>query len=136
MPCWLIKSEPSAYSFEQLVKEKKTSWTGIRNYTARNNLRAMKKGDLLLFYHSNIGKSVVGVAKVLKEHYPEQTNDGDWSAVDIAAVKPFAEPVTLGAMREHPKLADMTLWKLGRLSVVPVTQAEYAVILALGKTAP
>jgi predicted RNA-binding protein with PUA-like domain len=134
MSCWLIKSEPEAYSFEQLVKDKKTAWTGIRNYTARNNLRAMKKGDLLLFYHSNTGKAVVGVARVLNEHYPDKTGEGDWSAVDIGPVKPFVEPVTLSAMREHPKLSKMTLFKLGRLSVVPVTAAEYAMVLALGKT--
>jgi predicted RNA-binding protein with PUA-like domain len=136
MSCWLIKSEPEAYSFSQLVKDKKTAWTGIRNYTARNNLRAMKKGDLLLFYHSNTGKAVVGIAKVVKEHYADKTGEGDWSAVDVAAVKPFREPVTLSAMREHPSLKNMTLWKLGRLSVVPVTDAEYKVILALGKTTP
>jgi predicted RNA-binding protein with PUA-like domain len=136
MQYWLIKSEPDAYSFATLVKDKKTSWTGIRNYTARNNLRAMKKGDLLLFYHSNTGKEVVGIAKVVKEHYKDTTGEGDWSAVDIAAVKPFREPVTLATMREHPSLKDMTLWKLGRLSVVPVSEAEYTVILALGKTTP
>jgi predicted RNA-binding protein with PUA-like domain len=134
MSHWLIKSEPEAYSFDQLVQDKTTSWTGIRNYTARNNLRAMKKGDLALFYHSNTGKAVVGLAKVVKTHYPEAGADGDWSAVDIAAVKPFALPVTLATMREHPKLKDMTLFKLGRLSVVPITKAEYDVILGLGKT--
>jgi len=136
MSSWLIKSEPEAYSFDQLVRDKKTAWTGIRNYTARNNLRAMKKGDLLLFYHSNTGKAVVGIAKVVKEHYPDTTGEGDWSAVDIAPVKRVAEPVTLSAMREHPTLKNMTLFKLGRLSVVPVTATEYALVLGLGKTTP
>jgi predicted RNA-binding protein with PUA-like domain len=135
MSYWLIKSEPEAYSFDQLVHDKQTAWTGIRNYTARNNLRAMKTGDLALFYHSNVGKDVVGIAKVVREHYPDKTAEkGDWSAVDIAPVKPFAKPVTLAAMREHPKLANMVLFKLGRLSVVPVAAAEFRAILAAGKT--
>jgi predicted RNA-binding protein with PUA-like domain len=132
---WLIKSEPDAYPFEQLVREKRTAWTGVRNYAARNHLRAMKKGDLALFYHSSTGKAVVGVAKVVREAYPEETNEGDWSAVDFAPVKPLKEPVTLAAMREHPKLQDMVLWKQGRLSVVPVTAAEFQAIVAAGKTA-
>lgn len=134
---WLIKSEPDAYSFDQLVEDKQTAWTGIRNYTARNNLRAMKKGDLLLFYHSNVGKAVVGIATVVKEHYPEKTDDkGDWSAVDVAPVKPLVLPVTLEAMREHPKLTNMVMWKQGRLSVVPVTPVEFRAILAAAKTKP
>ena len=135
MPRWLIKSEPEAYSFDQLVKDTRTAWTGIRNYTARNNLRAMKLGDLALFYHSNTGKAVVGVAKIVREHYPEVTADkGEWSAVDIVPVAPFVVPVTLAAMREHPKLTNMVLWKLGRLSVAPVTQPEFRAILGAGKT--
>jgi predicted RNA-binding protein with PUA-like domain len=134
MPHWLIKSEPEAYSFGQLVKDKKTAWTGVRNYTARNNLRAMKKGDLALFYHSNVGKDVVGVAKVVREAYVEDTDEGDWSVVDIAPVKAIKEPVTLEAMREHPMLKDMVLWKQGRLSVIPVTAAEFDIIVEAGKT--
>jgi predicted RNA-binding protein with PUA-like domain len=132
---WLIKSEPEAYSFEQLVKDKETAWTGVRNYTARNNLRAMKKGDLVLFYHSNIGKAVVGVAKVVKVAYTEDTDEGEWSVVDLAPVRALKAPVTLDAMREHPTLKDMVIWKQGRLSVIPVTQAEFDVIVAAGTPA-
>ena len=136
MPTWLIKSEPDAYSFGQLVKEKKTAWTGVRNYTARNNLRGMKKGDLILFYHSSSDKAVVGTAKVLREAYVEDTDEGDWSVVDIAPVKAFKGPVTLVAMREHPMLQSMVLWKQGRLSVIPVTQVEFDAIVLAGATPP
>jgi len=132
MAHWLIKSEPEAYSFDQLVRDRKTAWTGVRNYAARNNLRAMKKGDQALFYHSNVGKAVVGVAKVVREAYAEETDEGDWSAVDFAPVKALREPVTLAAMREHPTLTDMVLWKQGRLSVIPVTAAEFSAIVAAG----
>jgi predicted RNA-binding protein with PUA-like domain len=134
MAFWLIKSEPDKYPFEQLVKDKKTSWDGVRNFTARNNLRAMKKGDLVLFYHSNEGKAVVGIAKVVREHYPDPSSDGDFSAVDFAPVKALTQPVTLAAMRENPKLATMVVLKQGRLSVAPVTQVEFEAVLAAGKT--
>jgi predicted RNA-binding protein with PUA-like domain len=135
MAHWLIKSEPDTYSFDQLVKDKKTRWDGVRNFTARNNLRAMKKGDLALFYHSNEGKEVVGVAEVVREHYPDPTADGkDFSAVDFAPVKAFAAPVTLAEIRATPKLADMVLLKQGRLSVSPVTKVEFDAVLAMGKT--
>jgi len=134
MPHWLIKSEPDAYAFEQLVADERTAWTGVRNYAARNHLRAMKKGDLALYYHSNVGKAVVGVARVVREAYPEATDEGDWSAVDFAPVKALKEPVTLAALREHPSLRDMVLWKQGRLSVIPVTPAEFRAIVAAGKT--
>jgi len=133
---WLIKSEPTAYSFAQLVSDKTTAWTGIRSYAARNHLRAMKAGDLALFYHSNTDKAVVGIAKVIRAHYPDPTDEGDWSAVDLAPVKPLGVPVTLGAMREHQKLTNMVLFKEGRLSVSPVTAAEWKAILAAGKTKP
>jgi predicted RNA-binding protein with PUA-like domain len=136
MPTWLLKSEPDAYSFAQLVQEKKTAWTGVRNYAARNNLRGMKKGDRILFYHSSTDKAVVGVARVVREAYVEDTDEGDWSVVDIAPVKALKEPVTLDAMREHPMLKSMVIWKQGRLSVIPVTQAEFDAILAAGKTKP
>jgi predicted RNA-binding protein with PUA-like domain len=129
---WLIKSEPEAYSFEQLQKDKRTAWTGVRNYTARNNLRAMKKGDQALFYHSNIGKSVVGIAKVVRPAYVEDTDEGDWSVVDIAPVRALRAPVTLDAMREHPTLKGMMLWKQSRLSVTQVTQAEFDAIVLAG----
>ena len=134
MPYWLIKSEPDKYPFEQLVKDKKTRWDGVRNFTARNNLRAMKKGDLALYYHSNEGKAVVGIAEVVREAYQDPSTDGDYSAVDFAPVKALAEPVTLARMREMPKLAGMVILKQGRLSVSPVTPAEFQVVLAAGKT--
>jgi predicted RNA-binding protein with PUA-like domain len=134
MAYWLIKSEPDVYPFAQLVKDKKTTWNGVRNYAARLHLRAMKKGDLALFYHSNVGKSVVGIAKVTREHYQDPTTKDDWSVVDFAPVKAVVAPVTLEAIREHPMLKDMVLLKQGRLSVSPVTKAEFDAILAAGKT--
>ena len=131
---WLIKSEPSAYSFEQLEKDGTTAWTGVRNFTARNNLRAMKKGDLCLYYHSTEGKAVVGVARVAREGYPDPSaKDGDWTAVDVEPVKPLARPVELGEMREHPLLGKMMIFRQGRLSVVPVTKDEFDAVLELGK---
>src|SRR5580704_15900487 len=134
MAHWLIMSEPDKYPFEQLVKDKKTTWDGVRNFTARNNLRAMKKGDMALYYHSNEGKAVVGVAKVVREHYPDPSSDGDFSAVDFAPVKALAVPVTLEQMRAMPKLANLKILKQGRLSVAPVTPAEFDTVLAAGKT--
>jgi predicted RNA-binding protein with PUA-like domain len=134
MAYWLIRSEPNKYPFNQLVKDKRTRWDGVRNYTARNNLRAMKTGDLALYYHSNEGKAVVGVAEVVREHYQDPTTDGDYSAVDFAPVKALAAQVTLSQMREMPELAKMMILKQGRLSVSPVTPAEFAAVLAAGKT--
>jgi predicted RNA-binding protein with PUA-like domain len=131
---WLVKSEPGTYSFEKLVKEKSTRWDGIRNFEARNNLRAMKKGDAVLFYHSGGGKEVVGIARVVREAYQDPATKEDWSAVDLEAVKPLAEPVTLEAIKASPKLSSMALVKKGRLSVVPVTKSELAEILRLAKT--
>lgn len=133
---WLVKSEPSVYAFSALVKDKKTVWDGVRNFEARNNLRAMKKGDLVLYYHSNEGKAVVGVAKVLKEAYPDASADdgGDWCVVDLGPVAPLAEPVTLEAIKKSPKLAKLGLVTRPRLSVMPVTKAEFDAVLALGKT--
>lgn len=132
---WLVKSEPDTYSFEQLVKDKRTVWDGIRSFEARNNLRAMSKGDLLLFYHSNVGKEVVGIAKVVKEAYPDpKAEDGDWSVVDIAAVKPLKSSVTLQTIKGDKKLANFGLVKRSRLSVVPATEAEFHRILELGET--
>jgi predicted RNA-binding protein with PUA-like domain len=134
MAYWLIKSEPEKYSFDQLVKDKKTRWDGVRNFTARNHLRAMKKGDLALYYHSNEGKAVVGIAEVVTEHYQDPTTEADFSAVDFAPVKAVARPVSLAEMREMPKLANMAMLKQGRLSVSPVTKPEFDAILAAGKT--
>jgi predicted RNA-binding protein with PUA-like domain len=132
---FLVKSEPFKYAFEKLVADKRTTWDGVRNFEARNNLRAMKSGDLLLFYHSNEGKEIVGIAKVVREAYPDPTaKEGDWSVVDIAPVKALAAPVALAAIRDDAKLAEMQLLRRSRLSVVPVTPAEFKRVLELGKT--
>jgi predicted RNA-binding protein with PUA-like domain len=132
---WLVKSEPHKYSFDQLVTDKLTTWDGVRNFEARNNLRAMKRDDLLLFYHSNEGKAVVGVAKVAREAYPDETaEEGDWSVVDVAPVKPLTAPVALDVIKSDKALAKMQLLRRSRLSVVPVTPEEFKRILELGKT--
>ena len=132
--CWLLKSEPSVYSFAQLVSDGRTRWDGVRNFEARNHLRAMKLGDRAFFYHSNDGKEVVGVMKVVRAAYPDPGSDEDWSAVDVAPVAPLTVPVTLERIRETPSLAGMQLLRRNRLSVTPVTPAEWTTILKLGKT--
>jgi predicted RNA-binding protein with PUA-like domain len=132
---WLIKSEPNAYAFSKLVTDGRTTWDGVRNFEARNNLRAMKKDDLALFYHSTIGKEVVGVAKVLREAYPDATAKGeDWSAVDFGPAFALKKPVTLETMKGDPSLEGLQLITRGRLSVVPVSAAHFTRILALGET--
>ena len=130
---WLIKSEPFKYPFDKLVSDGRAVWDGVRNYEARNNLRAMKKGDSCLFYHSNEGKEIVGLARVAREAYQDPTTKDDWSAVDVEPVRPLRHPVTLDAMREHPLLKGMMIFRRGRLSVVPVTKAELDAVLMLGK---
>jgi predicted RNA-binding protein with PUA-like domain len=135
MAHFLVKSEPYKYPFAQLQKDKRTTWDGVRNFEARNNLRAMKKGDLLLFYHSNEGKEIVGIAKVAREAYPDPTAEGeDWSVVDIAPVKALAKTVTLAAIKADAKLADMQLLRRSRLSVVPVTPEEFERVMSLSGT--
>ncbi len=132
MAYWLVKSEPSVYSFEQLEKEGQTAWTGIRNYAARLHLRNMKKGDEVFFYHSNEGTHIVGIAKVIKEHYQDPTTDDDrWSAVDIAAVRKLKKPVGLDIIKKDKRLSQMALVRIGRLSTQPVTDKEWAIILEL-----
>jgi predicted RNA-binding protein with PUA-like domain len=131
---WLVKSEPSTYSWSKLVDEKKAAWDGVRNFEARNNLRAMKKDDLVFFYHSNEGKAVVGVAQVKREAYQDPTTKDDWSVVDLEPVKPLARPVTLEEMREMKALANMVVVKKSRLSVSSVTKDEFDAVLAAGKT--
>jgi predicted RNA-binding protein with PUA-like domain len=132
---WLVKSEPGAYSWDDLVKDERTRWDGVRNFEARNNLRAMKAKDLVLFYHSGEGKEIVGVARVLREAYPDPAAKGeDWSVVDIEPVKRLENPVTLAAIKSDPELAGFALIRRSRLSVVPVTPAELARLLKLGKT--
>lgn len=129
---WLVKSEPSAYAWEDLVKDGKTAWTGVRNFQARNNLRAMKKGDLVLFYQSVSAPSVRGITQVVKEAYQDGTaHEGDWSCVDLKSVRNLPTPVTLAEIKADPKLAEMALIKQSRLSVMPVTQEEYNRILEL-----
>jgi predicted RNA-binding protein with PUA-like domain len=132
---WLVKSEPYKYSWEQLVKDRQTCWDGVRNYEARNNLQAMQKGDLLLYYHSNEGKEVVGVARVSGEAYPDPTTkDERWVVVDVEPVAPLAEPVGLAAIKAEPALAEMALLRRARLSVVPVTKKEFDRVLRMGRT--
>jgi predicted RNA-binding protein with PUA-like domain len=134
MPQWLVKSEPYKYPYEALEKDKKTAWDGVRNHEARNNLRAMKKGELLFFYHSNEGKLIAGVAKVLREAYQDPTTDEDWSVVDLGPVAALKLPVTLATIKADPTLAKMEMLRRSRLSVVPVTDAEFKHILSLAKT--
>ena len=132
---WLVKSEPFKYSWQQFTADKKAVWDGVRNFEARNNLRAMKKGDLVLFYHSSEGKEVVGIASVAKEAYPDPTaTEGDWSAVELTPKKALSEPVTLAQVKADKKLADFALVRKGRISVVSATPAEFARVLELGKT--
>jgi len=136
MAYWLIKSEPFKYSWEQFEKDGVTFWDGVRNYGARNNLRAMKKGDLLLFYHSNEGMEIVGIAKVVKEHYQDPTTeDANWVVVDVKPVIRMKQPVSLATIKADPRLKEMALVRLGRLSVQPVTQEEWKIVVnELGKT--
>lgn len=132
MNYWLIKSEPSTYSWDMLVKEKKTAWTGIRNFAARLNLRAMKKGDLCFFYHSNEGKDIVGIAEVVKEFYPDPTaDDPNWVCVDVKPVQKLKNPVSLAQIKADKNLGGMELVKISRLSVSKVTKKEYDTILSL-----
>ena len=132
MAYWLVKSEPFTYSWDQLVKDKQTFWDGVRNYAARNNLKAMKKGDEVLFYHSNEGLEIVGIARVAKEHYPDPTADDDtWVVVDIKPYKKLPKPVSLVQIKLDKRLADMALVRLGRLSVQPVTEKEWQIIMEM-----
>lgn len=134
MNYWLVKSEPFKFSFDQLLNDKKTMWDGVRNYQARNNLQAMKKGDLLLFYHSNEGKEVVGIAKVAKEHYPDPTADeGKWVVVDVEPVKKLKKTVGLQQIKEDKMLADIALIRQSRLSVIPLKKEEFDRILELSE---
>ncbi|MDP1744481.1 MAG: EVE domain-containing protein [Bacteroidota bacterium] len=131
---WLVKSEPFKYSWDQFVKDKKAVWDGVRNYAARNNMRAMKKGDLVFFYHSNEGLEIVGIAKVTKEAYQDPTTDDTaWSVVEIAPFKALKHPVTLADIKADKKLADMQIIKLSRLSVSAVKPHEFDHILALSE---
>ncbi|HWY13050.1 MAG TPA: EVE domain-containing protein [Bacteroidia bacterium] len=133
MNYWLIKSEPSAYSWEQLKKDKKTSWTGVRNYAARNNLKAMKKGDLCFFYHSNEGLHIVGIAKVVKEFYQDPTTEETaWVCVDVEPYKTFKKPVELSELKKDKLLKEMQFVKIGRLSVSVVKKEEFDKVCQIG----
>lgn len=134
MNYWLVKSEPDVFSYDDLEREGKTMWEGVRNYTARIHLRAMKKGDLVLFYHSRKGLEVVGVAKVVKEHYPDPTAEsGDWSVVELSPEYRLAKAVPLKDIKQNPKLQNLPLVRIGRLSVMPVTKKEFEEILRMGQ---
>jgi len=132
MNYWLVKQEPDSYSWTDFVKDGKTAWTGVRNFAARLNLRAMKKGDEVFYYHSNEGKEIVGVARVTKEAYADPTaTEGDWVSVDLAPVKALKKPVALDVVKADKMLKDMKLVKISRLSVSPVTKEEFDRIIKL-----
>ena len=136
MAHWLVKSEPDAFSWDQQVANKVEPWTGVRNHMAKNNLKAMRKGDLAFFYHSNIGKEIVGIVRVARESYPDPTIEpdekGDWVCVDMRAVRPVPAPVTLAALKADPRFAEFLLIRQSRLSVMPVSDDHWAMICALG----
>lgn len=136
MKYWLMKSEPDVFSYDDLVRKGKEHWDGVRNYTARNNMRAMKKGDKALFYHSNIDKAVVGIMQIVQEAYQDPTTtEEQWVCVDVAPVEKLKHPVSLAAIKANPKLAEMKIIKQSRLSVTDVTKQEFDEILRMGKKA-
>jgi len=133
MKHWLVKQEPDAYAWEQFVRDGRTAWTGVRNFQARNNLRAMKKDDEVFYYHSVTGKCIVGLARVAKEAYPDPTaEDGDWSCVDLVPIKACRTPVTLDLIKNEPGLQEIALLRQSRLSVMLVTAAEARILRQLG----
>ena len=133
MAYWLIKSEPFKYSWDQFVKDKQTFWDGVRNYAARNNLNAMKKGDEVLFYHSNEGKEIVGIAKVVREFYQDPTTDNaNWVVVDLVPLESFKNPVTLAQIKAEESLQNISLVKQGRLSVMQLKSTEFDKIIEMG----
>ena len=135
MSFWLVKQEPSKYSWDQFLLDKETFWDGVRNYQARNNLKKMKKDDLVFFYHSIIGKEIKGVAKISKEFYPDPTiNDDRWVVVNLKPIKSLLTTVTLEDIKNNPKLINMSLIKQSRLSVMPLTKNEFMIILRMGQT--
>jgi predicted RNA-binding protein with PUA-like domain len=131
MNYWLVKSEPSVYSWDQLVKDKRTTWDGVRNFAARIHLRAMKKGDEVLYYHSNEGMEIVAIAKVDKEAYQDPTTKDAWVAVDLKPYKKLKHPVSLAQVKTDQRLSEMALVRLGRLSVQPVTEKEWKIVMEL-----
>ena len=134
---WLVKQEPSSYSWSDFIADGQTSWTGVRNYAARNNLRKMRKSDEVLFYHSGEEKAVVGIAKVVRTAYRDPTaKEGDWSTVDLAAVKPLPHPVTLREIKANPRLKGIPLIRRSRLSVMPVAETAFREIVGMGAYPP
>lgn len=132
---WLMKSEPFVYSWDKLTRDGRGVWDGVRNFTARNNLRSMSVGDYAFFYHSNEGKEIVGIVKIVREHYPDPTAQvGDWSVVDVVPHKALKVPVSLAAVKAEPTLQEMALARRPRLSVQPVTPSEFAKILEMAQT--
>src|SRR5882762_920763 len=130
---WLVKQEPETYSWDDFVRDGRTDWTGVRNFQARNNLRQMKTGDRVLFYHSGTGKCVVGIAEVFKAAYPDRTSDDpQWVAVDLKPLKPLNEAVPLASIRYHAKLGNLPLIRQSQLSVMPLTSEEFETILVMG----
>lgn len=135
MKYWLVKSEPFKYSWQNFLDDKSTYWDGVRNYQARNNLKEMKCGDLVLYYHSNEGKEIVGVSEVIREYYQDPTTDDErWVVVDLKPVKSLDNPVTLKTIKEEPRLKDIALIRQSRLSVMPIKKKEYDIILSLSKS--
>lgn len=133
MNYWLVKSEPSVYPWEQFLKDKETSWTGVRNYAARLHLNGMKKGDMVMFYHSNEGMEVVGIAKVKRESYQDPTTDDvRWVTVDLVPFKKLKKPVSLSAIKNEPRLKNIGLVRIGRLSVMPLTAEEFDTLVSMG----
>ncbi len=131
---WMVKQEPENYSWDDLVRDGRTDWTGVRNFQARNNLRQMKVGDRVLFYHSGTGKCVVGIAEVAKAAYPDPSaDDPQWVAVDIKPLKPLNEPVPLASIRYHAKLSNLPLIRQSQLSVMQLTKEEFETIVGMGK---
>jgi predicted RNA-binding protein with PUA-like domain len=134
---WLVKSEPVKYAWDQLVKDGKTFWNGVRNYQAANNLKAMKKGDQVFFYHSNEGLEIVGICEIAKEYYPDHTDaTGKFGMVDVKPVRPLKTPVTLAAIKAEPDLADIALIRQSRLSVMPITAPQWKLICKMGGIKP
>lgn len=130
---WLVKSEPNAFSWDQQVANGVEPWTGVRNHAAKNNLKAMKKGDLAFFYHSNIGKEIVGIVEVVQEAYPDPTAEsGDWICVDMKAVNPMPQPVTLAAIKAEAELAEIPLIRQSRLSVMPILPSQWKKLCQMG----
>nr|WP_298686759.1 EVE domain-containing protein [uncultured Dongia sp.] len=134
---WLVKSEPVKYAWDQLVKDGKTFWNGVRNYQAANNLKAMKKGDQVFFYHSNEGLEIVGICEIAKEYYPDHTDaTGKFGMVDVKPVRPLKNPVTLAAIKAEPELSDVALIRQSRLSVMPITAPQWKLICKMGGIKP